>query len=189
MKRFVTSVFLASLFLLQGHAAEAAGSWPSLPDAYKFLGGGDPVPPEWAGTWTVVDTMYNCSGVVQNVFTSDDTLCAGEVFFADTTTTYACTGTATATTVNLHCTGSSELFPDCTANFDITIVGTRTADSYFTVLTSNTTFSGTGKGCDLFPPQCMQINSHGIRTGPAPPSYCSTPAFQTSWGKVKSQYR
>lgn len=190
MKRFVTSVFLACLFLLQGAPADAAGAWPSLPEQFKFLGGGDPVPVEWEGAWTVIDTMYQCTGQVMNVFTSDDTLCSGEVFYADTTATnFICTGTSTATTINLHCTGSNEVFPECNGNFDITIVGTRTADTYFTVFTSSTTFSGTGKNCDLFPPQCIQINSHGTRTGPVAPGYCSTPAFQTSWGKVKSQYR
>ena len=188
MKRFFFSAILASLFLLQGHAAEAARPWPMLPDPIKFLGGGDPVPPEWAGVWTVTDTVYQCPGIILNFATSSDTVCTGDVFYADTTTTYNCTGTATSTTVNITCTGSSNVFPDCDAQFTISVVGTRTADSYFTVTTIATTFVGTGAGCNLFPAQCTQINSHGIRTGPAPPGYCTTPAERTTWGQVKSRY-
>jgi hypothetical protein len=70
----------------------------------------------------------------------------------------------------------------------VTIVGTRDADSYFMVITSNTTFTGTDPSCAFFPPQCLQINSHGTRIAPEPTAYCSTPAEETTWGQIKSRY-
>jgi hypothetical protein len=67
--------------------------------------------------------------------------------------------------------------------------GTRTADSYFVVTVIEVSYSGTAEGCDLIPPTCIQLNTHGTRVGPAPPSYCATPTQPTTWGRLKTLYR
>jgi hypothetical protein len=67
--------------------------------------------------------------------------------------------------------------------------GTRTGESYYSVTTISTTYSGTGAGCSSFPASCTQINSKGTRTGPAPAAYCATPARAATWGELKSLYR
>lgn len=149
------------------------------------------VPPEWGGIWTVTDSTYDCEGALQNVEASEDTLCPGEPAFDPQQSPYPidCTGSADATNIDVTCTGSAELFPDCQANFTSTLRGTRTGESYFVVSTTEITYSGSGTGCEFVPPFCMQINSHATRTGPAPVAYCQTPARPTSWGTLKVRYR
>lgn len=192
MKRFLTPVLLLSLCLVAAESASADVPTFGGRHVLRLMGGSDPVPPEWAGVWTTVDSVYNCSGGLLSTSTSTDTLCAGQVFDPggeETECPFECTGTANSTSVNMHCSGTCEVFPDCSSTFDVDFVGTRTADSYFSVITMNVTFSGTGKGCDLLPPNCTQINSHGTRIGPAPEDYCATPAETMTWGRVKSRYR
>jgi hypothetical protein len=145
------------------------------------------VPPEWAGVWATVDSSYLCTGALQSVTSSSDTLCTGQVFVIDSSA--VCTGTFDASSYTMHCTATGQVFPDCNYTITIDAHGTRTVDSFFSVVTFTTSYSGTGTGCDLLPPQCQQTNTHGTRTGPAPPAYCATPAVGTSWGKLKATYR
>jgi hypothetical protein len=191
MKRLVTPVLLLCLCLIA--AESAAAEIPTLGGRHllKLAGGTDPVPPEWAGVWTIVDSVYDCTGAFQSTSTSTDTLCAGQTFDPDTGAEcpFECTGTANSTSVNMHCTGTCEIFTDCNATFETDFVGTRTADTYSSVVTMTVSFSGTGTGCDLLPGNCTQINSHGTRTGPAPEKYCATPVESATWGRVKSRYR
>jgi hypothetical protein len=180
MKLLVTALVLASALLFAGSAS-----------AYHTPAGtihGDVViPPEWAGIWQTSDSTYDCNGVLQGVSSGVDTLCAGTRF--DTTSTISCTGSATSTTFNQHCTGSGEVFTDCNYTIDVLTHGTRSGDTFFSVSVFQSTYAGTGKGCDFFPDQCQQINTHSTRTGPAPAAYCASPAAPTSWGKVKASYR
>lgn len=192
MKRwlFLFTILAALPCALPGPAAAA----PTLDASFvrKMLGGVPGVPAEWAGIWTTVDSTYNCVGSLLSFSAGIDTLCTGQGYTPDEEelpTNFVCTGTSTATTFDITCTGSEELFPDCLATFTIRTHGTRTADSYFTVSEMILSTSGTGKGCDLFPGQCTQFNSHGTRTGPEPVAYCATPALEVTWGRVKSQYR
>ena len=192
MKRFLTPALLLSLCLVATESAAANVPTFGGRHVMKMLGGNDPVPPEWAGVWTTVDSIYDCAGVFQSTSTSTDTLCAGQTFDPDSSAVQCpitCSGTANSTSVNMQCTGTCEVFENCAATFTSDFVGTRTADSYFSVITMNTSFAGTGEGCDVFPDQCMQINSHGTRVGPAPEPYCSTPAEPATWGRIKSRYR
>jgi hypothetical protein len=192
MKRFLIPVLPAVLLLaLAGVAPAAEAPRLSARDLLRIAGGSDPIPAQWAGIWDTVDSVYNCTGGLQSTSSSTDTLCTGQVIEPepDPSFEYDCTGTTTPTTVNMTCTGRSEVFQDCFADYVVTIVGTRTNDSYFMVATINTTFSGTGEGCDFLPDQCLQINSHGTRTAPEPTEYCATPVEETTWGQVKSLYR
>ena len=147
------------------------------------------IPPEWAGTWSSTDSVYDCNGVLQSVSTSLDTLCAGVRFDFQSDSTISCSGSATATTFEEHCTGTGDAGPDCQYTLTLDAHGTRNGDSFFSVNVFQFQFSGTGPGCDQIPDQCTQTNSHSTRTGPAPAEYCATPVRSTTWGKVKSQYR
>ncbi|MCC6350038.1 MAG: hypothetical protein IT347_10670 [Candidatus Eisenbacteria bacterium] len=149
------------------------------------------IPPEWGGIWDVTDSTYDCLGNFQSVDTEPDTLCPGTQVIGDdeNPVVWDCSGTADANSVNVTCTGSSELMPDCVANYTYTISGTRSSDSYFVVTTISITYSGTAKGCDMIPPYCSQNNSHGIRTAPTPVSYCQTPVRPGTWGELKVRYR
>lgn len=183
MKRLALGLFV--LMLSAGSAA--ANPFASRHHAPTLLGGSITVPPEWAGIWSVVDTFYTCIGAFQSTSTTLDTLCAGTKFEQDTT--FTCTGSITADTFQQSCSGSGELFPNCTYTFLLESNGTRSGDTFNSVSTFSTSYSGTGKGCDLFPDNCTQTNSHATRIGPAPTAYCATPAVSTSWGKVKNHYR
>ena len=146
------------------------------------------VPAEWSGIWSFTDSIFTCVPVLKSTSTGFDTLCAGTSFLGQTIG-FVCTGTATATTIDLTCTWNRDVFPDCQASTVITIKGSVTGDTYNSVTTTNTTFSGTGTGCDLLQPICSIVHEHATRTGPAPAAYCATAVLPTSWGKIKAIYR
>jgi hypothetical protein len=145
------------------------------------------VPAAWAGVWVNCDSTYDCTGAFKSASCDTDTLCTGQVF--DTDTLVTCTGSFTSSTFTEQCSGTLEVFTDCQVNYNVEGHGTRTADTFFSVFNSSTSYSGIGAGCDLFPPSCSQINSHGTRISAAPPAYCATPARLESWGKLKATYR
>jgi len=147
------------------------------------------VPPEWDGYWTTVDSIYTCAGVLQFTGPGADTICGGKDYSQKppgSTLEIECTGTATATTIDITCTGSGPIETDCNADYTIVQHGTRSGDSYFTVTTINIVYSGTA--CPL-PPQCIQVNTHGTRTGEAPPDFCATATKKSTWGQIKVLYR
>jgi len=184
MKLFVCALALGSALLLAGSASARPFFRPG-----NFPAGEIVVPPEWAGIWSYTDTTYNCLGVVTGTSSGLDTLCAGVRYDYNGDPSISCTGSADANSYTQHCTGTGEIFPDCNYTIVVDTHGTRSGDSFYSVSTFQYTASGTGKGCDLFPAQCSQINTHSTRTGPAPSEYCATPAQPTSWGQVKSLYR
>ena len=194
MKRLASILLLvsAALVLL---ADAAAARIPRSPLRLLQLGlaAADPykIPPEWDGLWTSTDSTYDCNGLLQSVEVSEDTLCSGAVFLdpADLGGDVQCTGNFTSTTINLTCTGVDTLFEDCFATFSYNIHGTRSGTNAFLVLTLSFTFDGPAVECGFIPDDCSQINSHAIRTGPAPPAYCATPTLPSTWGGVKIRYR
>ncbi len=150
------------------------------------------LPVEWDGVWTTADSVYDCSGAFQNTDAGADTLCGGKDYLTggpDPGLWFDCTGTATSTTIDVTCTGSQEVFPNCMANYTITTHGTRSGDTFYIVSTFALDYTGTGEGCELIQPYCEQTNSHGTRTGPAPTLYCSVPTRTQSWGELKIRYR
>jgi hypothetical protein len=190
MKALATALVLAVSLVLVGSADAGPpgrhSGWP-----FSTNGNGVTIPPEWAGIWQITDTTYTCAGAFQSTSSFLDTLCAGTTFDYDTTGTFqfTCTGTATSTTYDQTCDGSDEIFPDCVMTFHLKAHGTRTADSYFSVFTMESSASGTGEFCDQVPSNCTQYNTHGTRIGPAPAAYCATPVKNETWGKIKAQYR
>jgi len=194
MKRMAAILLLvsASLVLL---ADAAAARVPRSPLRLLQLGlaAADPykIPPEWDGLWTSTDSTYDCGGLFQTTEVSEDTLCSGAVFLdpAEFSGVVECSGSFTATTINLTCTGTDSLFEGCDVTFSYTIHGTRSGNSAFLVLTFSTTYDGSAPECDFFPDDCSQVNTHATRTGPAPPTYCATPTRPSTWGGVKIRYR
>ena len=182
MKLIVCALVLGSALLLAAPSSASPFFRPANVPLGEIV-----VPAEWAGIWSYSDTTYNCEGGVVGTSSGLDTLCAGQRF--DTDPSVSCTGSATATTYQQHCTSSGEIFPNCNLNVDVETHGTRTGDSFFSVTVYQSSTSGTAEGCNLFPPQCQQINSHATRIAPAPTKYCSTPAEKATWGQLKSLYR
>lgn len=166
-----------------------AGPALDIKEILQALGPATTVPPEWDGIWETTDSVFACTGGLQFASTGYDTLCGGKEIPAPGGINYTCTGTADATTIHLTCTFDYDPIPDCHAHSVTVIDGTRTGDTYYYAMTNNTTFSGTGFGCDLLPPQCSLIHIHGTRTGPAPADYCATATLPTTWGKIKTIYR
>jgi hypothetical protein len=192
MKILAFAILISTPLLVAGssHAAPAAIRFH---DVLRGQGGTITVPPEWAGIWAYTDSVFDCSGALQNVDTGQiDTLCAGQsVYVAEEggPQSFDCTGTADATTVDVTCTGSEPVFEGCDAVYVVELTGTRTADTYTATSTLNLTYSGTGEGCDLIPPFCQRVKTVATRTGPAPEPYCSSPTRETTWGQVKARYR
>ena len=187
MRRVITALLLPAALLLIG-AAHAETSTPLrlAKSAKAFL----ITPPEWDGTWTTVDSLYLCDGTFINVSPGEDTICGGKDYEPSSGSDLSCTGTADATTIDVTCTGSepSVDFPGCTANYTIVNHQTRSGGTYFSVTTIEVSYSGPA-GCDQNPPACLQVNSHGTRTGAAPLAYCATPTRKSTWGQIKTFYR
>src|SRR5262249_19432338 len=149
--------FLCALAL--GAALLAAGSASARSFFPPVVNGSTTIPPEWAGIWQFSDSTYDCNGVLKGTSTGDkDTLCAGVAF--DTSSAVPVSGGSDGTTYSLHCPGTAEIFPNCNYTIDIVAHGTRVGDTFFSVTVIQTTYSGTGKGCDLFQDDCQQINEH-----------------------------
>jgi len=191
---FAVAVALAGLAALPATpatAAETKNAGGVRGALTRFLGGSAPVvPPEWAGIWAYDDSTTDCAGKYLYSDAGEDTLCAGgPVFVEDPTIVIECTGTATATTVDLVCTSVSEVFPGCDVTSHWTIQGTRTGDTYGLTTEFRMDFDGSALGCDQIPDECIRTYARGTRIAPAPEAYCATPARPTSWGGLKSRYR
>jgi hypothetical protein len=184
----LTLTLLTAVFLAR--PAHAAGDSRDVQRVVRMTRASIVAPPEWDGVWTTQDSVYSCAGAFQSTSTSSDTICGGKDYTPaapGSPLNFVCTGSADATTIDLTCTGSGEIFTDCTANFVMVMHGTRSGDTYHMVSTVDVTYTGTA--CSFFPPTCTQIDSWGTRDGPAPTDYCSTPARKSTWGQLKTRYR
>ncbi|NNE43253.1 MAG: hypothetical protein HKN12_03520 [Gemmatimonadetes bacterium] len=113
-------------------------------------GGGDPaqVAQEWAGVWNLEFQERDCdTNAIISTTTETDTLCASEAFTYgdDGIEDIACTGTWTATSVNLRC-QDSITFDGITCAFDAQINGTMASDgsSYNVTVRVDITYTGEG---------------------------------------------
>lgn len=188
MRRILLTLLFASTFA--AGIASASSVPPHVASLLKAARAQVAVPPEWDGIWTTADTAYTCEGFSLGALPPGaDTLCGGQEYSNTDAngTTFNCTGTANATTIDLTCTGSGETEPGCTGDYTMTIKGTRTSTTFFTVYTINGTY--TGDTC-LTPTSCLQLNSHGTRTGAPTAADClATPTKRTTWGELKILYR
>jgi hypothetical protein len=193
MARFATLALVVVAFTLLPSLV-AAQTTPRITaqDVFRLLTSDPTIPAEWAGIWSIVDTSRFCGGMLLGTSAELDTLCSGQPLDLDDPDDpigLSCSGTVTSTVVDITCTGSFEAFPDCQADIVVKLDATRTGESYVSVSTITTSFSGTGVGCDLNPDICITTTTHGNRTAPEPIGYCSTQIEPTSWGRLKSHYR
>ena len=192
MIRIATPMFLLCALALLPGSASPARLQPGMKQLFGIAAANAVViPQEWGGIWTYADSTYDCVGELLYEDAGSDTLCPGAVVVEPAVfpVVFDCTGGADATTVNVVCTGSAEVFANCLATYSLSMHGTRTGDTYFVVSTTRLDYSGTAIGCDLIPDECTQTNTHGTRTGPTPIEYCQTPALPRSWGDLKVRYR
>jgi len=190
--RPTTLLLLSTLLLSADVAAAAPLSASNLRDILRVARPTVPTPAAWSGVWDIVINIYQCGGGLLQTVSETDTLCTGQEISEEppgTDVPPTCTGFADDTTVDMTCTGTGDYFPDCTVSYVAEIDGTRTADSYSLVSIINSTYEGTGTGCEFLPDSCIRVEVTGTRTGPEPSDYCATPTLPSTWGRVKAQYR
>lgn len=144
-------------------------------------------PASWAGIWEFTTDEEECnSGPFIGTFVDTDTICAGEGFGVEEGVPMQCTGTIDDTTIDVSCSGSLEIFTDCTMTISFAIQGTRTGDSIQGTEQFSITY--TGSACGILEDECTDSTISGVRLGPEPPE-CSTPTIPTTWGAIKAIYR
>jgi hypothetical protein len=192
MKRIVTLTLMVAVSMFLVGSALAGTASQDINDILRSARAAIVVPPEWDGVWSNLDSSYTCADVFQSTNTVTDTICGGKEYSPSgqsSSLNFSCTGTADATTLDLTCTASQIVFPNCTADYTIVFHGTLTGSTYHIVSTANSSYSGTGTGCGALPPICTQGDSWGTRLSPAPPGYCSTPTRSSTWGELKTRYK
>lgn len=147
------------------------------------------IPEEWLGIWEVYTEIYDCE-TEELEFTSThlDTICPGSVFEDPDpdSGTIECTSSADSDSYTIHCEGSEEVVPGCTANFIYDATSTRTGDSYASVGTTTITYTG---DCPLIPDFCQRTEITGTRIAGVPNPCDGAPVEGYSWSSVKSIYR
>lgn len=147
------------------------------------------IPEEWIGIWELDLAVYDCeTDDLLFATTSIDTICPGTVFEEPDPedVTIECSGSADATSYTIHCEGSEEVIPGCTANFVHDASGTRNDGSYTSIATTTITFVG---DCPLIPDSCQRTEITGTRIGSAPEPCGQTPVESWTWATVRSLYR
>jgi len=182
---------LAILSLTTGDAlAENGHQVHPVPGPLSFLDEHLVVPQEWAGIWQSNFTVYDCdSGFELFSDAQLDTLCTGTPFIVDgdDDIEFICTGTVDATSVDIECSGSTIVGPDCTMEMVWTTVGTRDGDT----MTSTTTLTMTqvGSGCEGPTVFCTRMETTGTRIGSEPEECGFAPVDVTDWSTIKGLYR
>src|SRR5262249_27105222 len=97
----------------------------------SYASGGAPVPPEWVGIWTSVDSIYDCTtGALMKVVERTDTLCAGQEIGDDPNApphlSATCSGSADAGHIQVHCGASGLCGEACTFDYTSDLDETRT---------------------------------------------------------------
>ena len=147
------------------------------------------IPEEWIGIWEMDFAIYDCeTNALLFSSTNLDTICPGSVFEDPDpgNITTECTSSADATTYTVHCEGSEEAAPGCTANFVYDLTGTRNGDSMTQLGTMTITYTG---DCGPVEDACQRIEISGTRTNNDPGPCESTPVESRPWATVKSYYR
>jgi hypothetical protein len=191
MNRWLSTWTLVVLFSSSVAGTSIASAPPrvGLRTAFGALGGDFTIPPEWAGVWDIETVSETCEGAPLDTEVESDTLCSGALILEDDEEfELDCTGTVTSTTVDIECTGSSEIPPDCTVDYSFSLEGSRTGDTYTAVETIQITYGGTSIECDLFPDSCERYTTTGTRVAPEPAN-CMVPVEPASWSLLKARYR
>lgn len=173
------ATWLLAIPLSLGLAAGAAS--PSRADTV--------VPVEWGGIWQSLDNTYDC-GTNALLFSGaqQDTLCPGTTLPGPPPgeMTLDCTTTADGDSYEVHCTANLELAPGCTVAFAYDTTVTRTGDTYTSVSTSSTTYTGE---CFGLADTCERTESTGTRIAGPSPACDGAADERRAWGAVKLIYR
>ncbi len=193
MTRLPAILMVISTGLLVSGVAVESGTAGTVTRGVALTAAGDlVVPSEWAGVWDTRSTSTICGGSQIGSSVDTDTLCAGAPIGLPgddgSGIELLCTGTVDATTIDIICTESSEVFPDCQQTVTIEYDVTRIGDQSTSVVVITTTHTGTGAGCSDIPDSCIRIDGTGTRVGPAPGSCTQTPVTSASWGVIKTLY-
>ena len=184
MKPWVRLFILGAALLAPGLAR--AGVAPDFKPVIKSLRAMVPVPSGWDGIWDHTDSIYICGFGPLSASRDTDTTCVGQTFEPPVQGTFNCTGSSTATTFHVDCTGTFPFDVGCDINATGTYDGTRTGSTYYAI--------GQINGVDSPPgcaggPICLTFHVHATRLGDAPAAYCATPTLPKTWGSVKATYR
>lgn len=151
---------------------------------------GIPLPPEWEGIWSNIDSVYDCNTLaLTKVVSQNDTLCAGELVGDDPHIDppfggVTCSGTGDATHLQSHCAVSGLCGEACGLDYTSDLDATRSAETAFWLWT--TKFQSTIPTYD----KCSLTRRHGTRIQAGPLAVCgSVPSKPLSWGGVKAHYR
>jgi len=147
------------------------------------------IPDEWLGIWELEVSAYDCeTDALIFSSTSIDTTCPGAVFEDPDASGFPleCTGTADADSYEIHCEGSQEVIPGCTANFVHDGNATLDGNSYTSTTTTSITYTG---DCSVIPDSCQRLEITGTRIGATPNPCNGVPVEARSWSTVKSLYR
>jgi len=193
MTRLIGILTIISTGLLVSGAVVAPGSAGTVTRGVALAAAEDFfVPPEWAGIWNTNATTSICGGGVIGSSADTDTMCAGAPLLVPgeegLPLTFSCTGTVDATTVDVTCTGSTELFPDCQQTITIEYDIVRIDDQYTSTVVMTTTHAGTGVGCSDIPDNCIETEGTGTRVAPAPGTCPQSQVTSVSWGVIKTLY-
>ncbi len=176
------AVALALALATPGTAGAAPG--PGTGGPASFLPAVDIVVPQaWQGVWQTTRRTVDCATLaVLATQTYADTICAGEVY--EVTPDTPCTGTITDDALNITCTFSEEVFPDCMVTYTQTFTGSRSGDTY---TGTNVTIWDYSAGCPLAD-SCQRYEWEAVRLA-EDPGCRPTPVGQASWSAVKQAYR
>ena len=192
MTRLIAILMVISTGLLVSGAAVDSGMAGTVTRGIALSAADDfTVPPEWAGIWDNSSTSSFCGGGQISSSTGLDTLCAGAPLPIpggdQSPVPLNCTGTVNATTVDVTCTGSSVVSPDCQLTVTIEYDVTRNNDESTSTVVMTMTYDGAG--CvDVPPSTCIQTDGTGTRVAAAPGNCTQSPVTSASWGVIKTLY-
>jgi hypothetical protein len=151
---------------------------------------GTPLPPEWEGIWSDVDSVYDCgTQALIKVVSRTDTLCAGEEVGDDPEApphfpSVTCSGSGDATHLQAHCTAGGLCGEACTLEYTSDLDATRSGETAFWLWT--TSFQS---NVPIFN-SCSLTRRHGTRLQAGPLALCSAvPTKPSTWGNLRARYR
>ena len=148
------------------------------------------IPPAWGGIWDASISVEDCLGNVLFVDAELDTVCPGPLMEEDENgDPMMCTGTITDTDVDVICTSSYNVAPGCLATETITLVITRTLDSFSGTDSLTFVYTETTAGdCAGFSDECEVERLSATRISTDTSSCPSTPVQPLTWSRLKGRY-
>ena len=146
----------------------------------------DSIPAAWEGVWEL-DTSVRLCGETDELYGEIEslTLCTGEAIYGDGGSG-DCSATISDTSVDWTCSVKQAVAEGCSMDVTIHLVATRNGDSFESVRTQSTVF--TGNCSPEYQDSCLDFVSTATRTA-EDPQCTEVSATPTSWSSVKSLFR